>query len=834
MGRALDPGGLYEADALGRQAELFRETGRLGEARDLHERAVAIWRQRLGIDDPTYAAGLVNQANLLRELGAHAEAKELYEEALRCYERVYGPNHPHTATARTNLAGFVQNLGDFDAALPMLEQALAGYEAALGPDHEWVATGLNNLALLHWARGDPATAWPLLQRATAIWENTLGPAHPNTFKGRQNLAMILADVGEHQLAYDVQWHDLQVARERLGANHPLVGEATIHLAANLAAAGNVDEASDAYGDALRILEEALGPGHPRVADVRGALAGMHWDLGDVRAAREQIGLAFGIVETSVQPLLTVTSERERIALIRAARSKLDLLLTTHDRPADAARVHAAVLRWKGAVKASLAAERSAQDGSEDPALAAQVRELARVRAALATALFAPAAEARAPDALQALSARKEELERALAKASASFAAQQARQAPDPRRLCESLAPDEAVVDFLRFGRRPAKDDPGLVVTPHYTALVLLGGACGAPIRVGLGEAEPTDRLIARYRRRVASGGGLERLEERADAIRSRVWDPVAAVLGGRTRLWLVPDGGLTGLPFGALVREGRFLVEDLQLGYLASATDLDAPAGGGVGALVLGGITYDGGPAAHGPTSGAGVTSRGAPWGTLDAFGFLPATVGEASAVAATLARLGPVTQLSGDAATEGALRKQAPGSRFVHLATHGFFATGEVRSALSGDDVGAERAVGFNPMLLSGVVLAGANQRRGGGEDGVLTAEEVLSLDLRGVELVTLSACETGLGEVTDGEGVLGLRRAFALAGARALALSLWKVPDAETGQLMAAFYEGLATGAEPVAALRAAQLAQIEAMRAEGRAPHPLFWAAFLVSGR
>jgi len=180
-----------------------------------------------------------------------------------------------------------------------------------------------------------------------------------------------------------------------------------------------------------------------------------------------------------------------------------------------------------------------------------------------------------------------------------------------------------------------------------------------------------------------------------------------------------------------------------------------------------------------------------------------------------------------------------------LHLATHGFFATGAVRSALSTEgsrsadgDLGAGvRAAGFNPMVLSGVVLAGANQRGGGAaEDGVLTAEEVVGLDLRAAELVTLSACETGLGEVSDGEGVMGLRRAFALAGARALVLSLWKVPDKETMRLMQGFYTrvGERKAMDKPEAMRQAQIALIAELREERGEAHPLFWAAFFVSGK
>ena len=211
----------------------------------------------------------------------------------------------------------------------------------------------------------------------------------------------------------------------------------------------------------------------------------------------------------------------------------------------------------------------------------------------------------------------------------------------------------------------------------------------------------------------------------------------------------------------------------------------------------------------------------------------------------ACLEKAGDVVRLTGRGAGEQRVREEIRGKRFVHLATHGFFATGEARSALAGDGRGVEprcvdglRTTGFNPMVLSGVVLAGANAsaRSGSCDDGMLTAEEVVGLDLRGTELVTLSACETGLGEVKNGEGVMGLRRAFTMAGAASLVMSLWKVPDVESMKLMGDFYAEVVRedGVNKAEAMRTAQQKLRRSLRGESGEDHPFFWAAFIVSGR
>src|SRR5206468_4314748 len=157
------------------------------------------------------------------------------------------------------------------------------------------------------------------------------------------------------------------------------------------------------------------------------------------------------------------------------------------------------------------------------------------------------------------------------------------------------------------------------------------------------------------------------------------------------------------------------------------------------------------------------------------------------------------------DEATENAVRTEAPKHRWLHIATHGFFAPKQLKSALGppdkdergGDSSGLferEGVAGFHPGLLSGIVLAGANQPiEPGKDDGILTALEVAELDLGQVELVVLSACETGLGQTAGGEGVLGLQRAFQVAGAKTVIASLWAVPDNATRELMERFYAGL-----------------------------------------
>jgi len=203
----------------------------------------------------------------------------------------------------------------------------------------------------------------------------------------------------------------------------------------------------------------------------------------------------------------------------------------------------------------------------------------------------------------------------------------------------------------------------------------------------------------------------------------------------------------------------------------------------------------------------------------------------------------GRATTLLDAGATETAFKELAPGASVVHVATHGFFLGGGCASALDDAGRGSDGAAGGavvqaeNPLILSGLAMAGANNREHAGadeDDGILTAQEIAAMDLSSVEWAVLSACETGVGEIKAGEGVFGLRRAFQVAGADTLIMSLWSVEDEATRAWMKALYEGkLRKRLDTAEAVRHASLTVLNDRREKGLSDHPFFWAAFVAAG-
>jgi CHAT domain-containing protein len=318
----------------------------------------------------------------------------------------------------------------------------------------------------------------------------------------------------------------------------------------------------------------------------------------------------------------------------------------------------------------------------------------------------------------------------------------------------------------------------------------------------------------------------------ATRLRQEVWDPLLPHVSTAKRVFVVPDGALHLVGFAALpTTAARYLVETGPLiHYLSTERDLVRSNGppAGVGLLALGSPAYDQlGPAPSRPDG----AFRGSRSDCEDfqsmRFEPLPASLGEVDTVVRLWNQAQAGTRrLIGAAATEAAFKAQAAGHRVLHLATHGFFLGERCRPNAHGA-----------PLVLSGLILAGANQRHVASaeqEDGVLTAEEVAALDLRGLEWAVLSGCDTGLGEIRVGEGVFGLRRAFQVAGAGTVIMSLWTVGDQTTAQWMAQLYESRLTRRLSTAdSVREASLAVLRQRRATGLSQHPFYWAGFVASG-
>ncbi|HJQ97206.1 MAG TPA: CHAT domain-containing protein, partial [Candidatus Polarisedimenticolaceae bacterium] len=431
---------------------------------------------------------------------------------------------------------------------------------------------------------------------------------------------------------------------------------------------------------------------------------------------------------------------------------------------------------------------------------------------------------------------KQRAERAFAARSAALAQQRERSSVGLERVMASLPPSSALVAYITSWDSDA-----------YVAFVVRSGE-SAPAVVRLGAAEEIDRLVGEWRRLLTKApeevGAEARARAAGERLRHRIWDPLRAHVAHARRVFVVPDGSLNAVSFSALPSgPDRYLVEDGPiLHYLSAERDLvplEEPRRG-EGLLVVGGPNYDDtSPEPVAPVVASGRTYRGSRSSCESfqrmRFAPLPESDKEARRLVEiwSAARQAPAQRLGGEAASEAAFKRLAPGRRVLHLATHAFLLGG----ACGSPNDTTPWIAGEDPLLLSGLALAGANHRDTAGpndEDGILTAEEIAALDLSGVEWAVLSACDTASGDFRMGEGVLGLQRAFRIAGARTLVMSLWPVDDRETRHFMEELYERrLRRGLDTAQAVRGAMLSVLADRRLKGLDTHPFHWAGFLASG-
>jgi CHAT domain-containing protein/tetratricopeptide (TPR) repeat protein len=846
------------------------------------------------------ASRLNEQALKLAGEGKHAEALPLAERVLVLRENALGHTHPDVAASLNNIASLFRALGDYARAETLFRSALALREANLSPEHPDVAQSLNNLGLLYIEKGDYARAEPLLERALALREKVFGLEHPevaNTVYNLASLCRVKGDDGRAELLYRRALAILEKAGPaRPGVSYPLAGLATLYQEQ-----GDYARATPLLERALAIREKALGPEHPQVVSALDQLAELCEAQGEMSRAVEIRSRGQETRERLLSRTLATGSERLKLRYLATLSGETAATVSLHVRsaPADPLALQLSlttILRRKGRALDAMSDQVASLRHSPDPQDRALLDRLSEAQSQLAKLALnepvkpSPAAPApdgdtirpadapaggrrprrpEPPSAASRMQAGIERLQEAVSRRSAEISVQtppitieQARQAiPDGAALVEFFSYKPLDVKAKRRAERfgPAR----------YVVYALRRE--GAPQWADLGEAAVVDagikRLLTAFKcpqtmREINQCPTIAEVKRLAREVDERVMRPVRRLTGNARHLFLSPDGALNLLPFAALVDEkNKYLVESYTLTYLTSGRDLlrlQQNAESRQPPLIVANPDFGAnGPPAAAARATANETGTALARRSNDMaqahFNPLAGTGEEAKALSAVMPGVRLLTQ---EQASEAAL-KHVSAPRVLHIATHGFFLPDQPVEATDGArglvlaDGEEPRALtrSENPLLRSGLALAGANSGQGGrGEDGILTALEASALDLWGTKLVVLSACETGVGEVRNGEGVYGLRRALVLAGSESQVMSLWQVSDEATRDLMISYYRRLMAGEGRTEALRQVQLEMLRGGKVEagGRQRgigvqgsgaedrrHPYFWAAFIQSG-
>jgi CHAT domain-containing protein/Tfp pilus assembly protein PilF len=883
------------ASCVGLLASIYEDMGNYAAAEPLYKRSLAIFEKTLFAEDPTIGTSLRDLAWLYRVMRNYAAAEPLFKRSLAIFEKAYGTEHPSVVTSLDGLALLYVEMGNYAAAETLHKRSLAINEKVLGPNHPNTATSLNNLAVLYCAMGNYAAAEPLHKRSLAINETALGREHLFVAKSLNNLAALYYETGNYAAAEPLYKQSLAINEKLQGPDHPDTAQSLNNLALFYRVMGNYAAAEPLYKQSLRIREKVLVPDHPDTALNLDTLALVLAMKGQPTEALMPMQEAWRIQQKQRAQFFSFATEREQIAFANSHAGVFcgDLSLTVEHLAANpAARRFAfsVVLASKSATLEALSQRQADVLGNAAPELKPLFAEWQNVVAQLSKAIMATPKPGQLDNHLARiveLESRKETAEQALAQASHRFASERHAVRVAPGEVARALASGSALVEFAKYRsfRFSAKGKEEKWGDWNYVALVLRGGGKNAEPEVALvrlGSANKIEAAVRKWRKASAPDEQGRRsdkaaLDAASQELAALVWNPIVPALADCRKLYLSPDGELTFVSFGALPgsKPDSFVIDDYDITYVATGRDLVRQGGSQDSASLLVGAPdfgeQQGAPAKHAKDAKGEDELLAMRPGISDLRSFsalnfapLPGTRSEVENVARLLQQrdalrrsetVATVPVLLTGAKADEAIVKAAKHPGILHLATHGFFLPDSgLNDAMSGNDrfqsqlsgEMREAAAGKlwrqmklkNPMHRSGIALAGANdtirgRREAGGNDGILTAEEVAGMDLWGTKMVVISACESGLGEAKGGEGVFGLRRAFTMAGAQSLVMTLWAVSDEATRQLMESLYRHLPEQRTPQRALLAAQREWIARKRAAGLYPHPVHWAGFVASG-
>jgi CHAT domain-containing protein len=814
------------------------------QARDLRLRAVDLAESRLPACHPTSLAARSDLAISEMYFGNYAGTRELWEASLAASRACLGNTHSVTATLLVNLGWILLQLGDLPAAEALEREAVAAWTANRGAAHVFVAIPIENLAEVLAAQGRLAESLVEYERAIQLRSAAVGDSHPAVARLFVARAAVLEQQRKLPAALRELAHASAIYARTPGVEDLEAIEAKTRLELLRGRIehrlGRVADARMAYAAAVAAREALLGSSHPLVAQARTLVAAVDAQLGARREAFQEALATEAMIRDHLRQTIRYLPDRQALEYAGLKPQSLDLAVALavsggEDRMRAAVD---AVIRSRGLVLDELAG-RAQLARDADVVTPDVTRRFAAAQQRYANLLVQTLREPVPRARLDAARREAESLETQLA-AEATARADRTRTDAGLEEIMSGLPSDAALIGYLRY-EPPAVG--AQASAPRYAGFVI-ASRTSAPLLVDIGTAPAIERLVSGWRAQASVRPGVATVSGAGEALRRAVWDPLAKHAGSASRIFIVSDGALSLVNFAALPRPGSgYLVEDARLlHYLSVERDLlsVASADSRRSALIVGGPTFE----SARPTAVAALRTatdcRGArPLSFRD----LPAARAEAAEVSTLLMQrgVGDTTLLRGAEATETAVKRAMNGRRVVHLATHGFFLGSGCEPARSGT-----RAVGGvvaasapratrNPLRLAGLAFAGVGrQHPDGTDDGILTAEEIASLDLRGTEWAVLSACDTGLGEIRSGEGVLGLRRAFQIAGARTVIMSLWSVEDQATRRWMQALYDARLThDLDTASAMRAASLTVLAQRRAAGLSTHPFYWAAFVAAG-
>lgn len=871
--KALGPNHPDVAISLNNLGGLYKSLGEYEQAKRMYNRSLRIMEGAFGKEHPDVAKVLNNLGGFYLTFGQYATAECCYKRSLEIKKKAFGSAHPSVALGLNNLGQVYKAVGDYGKAARLYEMSVEISADAFGKAHPQVAYALSNLGIIYRTLGDYEKAERLYKRCLSIEKSVYGPKHTAVALSLGNIAELDVARGRYESAELAYKEAIAIQKQAFGPEHPDVAKSLNNLALLYHVLGDYGKAKTLFDESLALWKSAFGPKHPFVSGFLNNQAILRAAEDDFETSHLLFNQLHEIDDDSIDQVMGFTSDEQKTRFLAMKQWSLYCfisLVQKHLADDMSSKIDAfnVWLRRKGLILEAQKRFQEAVVSAEDVEAVKILLDLSRVRTQLSTLVFAgPGKESPAvfKKRMGDLREHKEALEAKLSRVSRRFALKQKKATADCEKVAGALPPHTALIEFVRvpFYNFKAKGKEKKWGPWRYLVFILHAGKGDTVGLVDLGKADTIDTAVAGLRQEMSKTKGGEgiKTEEWCEKLHDLVFEPLKKDLGDVREVFISPDATLNLIPFEILQNpDGKYLIEDYTFNYLGAGRDLlgfgrHRERGGK--SLLMGDPDFDMRAEERKTTLGKPPAAEGEegtpPKRSVETehlhFSRLPGTKEEVEAIYRLLGEKRACLYTGKNAVEEVIRESEAP--EIVHLATHGFFLKDATPVYPGGDSAyrglktvqvfgtPAEAPVKIkNPLLRSGIALAGANTTLRSSSrqesDGILTAEKILGINLQGTNMVVLSACETGIGEVECGEGVYGLRRAFTQAGAKSLIMSMWAVPDRETKELMVALYENILSGKmNRCQALRKAALRQLDAARKRHGHTSPLYWGGFVFLG-
>jgi CHAT domain-containing protein/Tfp pilus assembly protein PilF len=843
-------------------ASILRRKGQLQASEKLFEQ---IYEDRISIagdKNPNAIIDLNNLALVLEEQGLYEQAEPLLKKATHLAEEVLGISNTTTLATMNNLALIHESQGVFNRARPLYLKVIHIYSKCYGNDHPNTIASINNLAYLYMLENKYDDALEKFQIVFDQWKKRLTINHQNTLKALNNMGRVYHKKGQLEKADELLEQALTLRVKNFGETHIDAIRSMIDVSALNISKKKFKQALLMIKKAIDFATARLGPHHPYTFEALNVQAKLFQCMKQNNKALNTYTLIFERRNKFFERVLWATGENARNGYIRLHQPEQDnylSLLAMSESPDSARNILNVSLQRKGLLLKIASEIEQVTQMLDKPELNELSQKLMDKKKKLAS-LTLSGPESTGPTEfllrIEKLENEIEELQGELGRASIRF--KTTEQKISPESIVSQLGEQDILLDYFIFMNHSQGKRQLAAVVAQKTHSDQLSYS-----KVVFDDMAEIDRWIENYRTTIQDeDADEEEILEEGFVLYEKIWQPLIDHFNEKTSIYLVPDGMLNILPFDALVDdEEEYIIQTYDLKMLSSGRDLllsKAQYEKGV-FMIIAGPDYNSDYLIKTETVQSikrKRKSRGkrnaellkglrmASFGMRGlSFSPLPGAEREGQEIDALCKKERSTKLYLKNKAEEELLRhmKQAPD--ILHIATHGFFLKSQekltkrlVKLQRSMDPLKLIPPPGDNPLLRAGLAFSGINKNAqflgeiDTDNDGVLTAIEVLGLNLFGTRLVVLSACETGLGEIHVGEGVYGLRRAFQEAGARTVINSLWEVSDQGTQRLMTALYKNILSGMSVRKAFRKAQLG----MKNSIMWSHPYIWSAFFMVGQ